>query len=153
MVGDAEELSVRVERTVPAPRAVVFSMFTEPDSLARWWGPKGFTASTVELDPRVGGCYRIEMQPPEGDAFWLTGEVREVDLPERLVYTFRYEDPDPDDRENLVVVSLRDRGDATEVIVEHGPFATEARHALHEEGWTDSLDRLQEVVASGGDFG
>ncbi len=63
------------------------------------------------------------------------------------MYTFRWEDPDPDDRENLVVVSLGDRGDATEVVVEHGPFATEARRALHDEGWTDCLDRLEEVVA------
>jgi uncharacterized protein YndB with AHSA1/START domain len=121
-------------------------MFTDADELARWWGPKGFTAASVELDARVGGRYRIEMQPPEGGTFWLGGEFREVDPPVRLAYTFRYEEPDPDDRENLVVVTLRDQVDVTEVVVEHGPFATEARRALHDEGWTDCLDRLAAVV-------
>jgi uncharacterized protein YndB with AHSA1/START domain len=146
MAGPTEELTVWVQRTVLAPRSRVFSMFTEPDQLARWWGPKGFTSPTVELDVRAGGRYRIEMQPPEGDAFWLSGEFREVDAPARLAYTFRWEDPDPDDRENLVVVTLAERGEATEVAVEHGPFATEARRSLHEHGWTDSLDRLEAIV-------
>jgi uncharacterized protein YndB with AHSA1/START domain len=146
MTGEAEALNVRHERAVPAPRHVVFSMFTEPDELARWWGPSGFTAPSVELDVRAGGRYRIEMQPPEGDPFWLTGEYREVDAPARLVYTFRWEDPDPDDRENLVTIVLDDQGDATQLTVEHGPFATEARRALHEDGWRDCLDRLEEVL-------
>jgi uncharacterized protein YndB with AHSA1/START domain len=146
MAGPSEELTVRVERTVLAPRARVFSLFTDADELAAWWGPKGFTAPTVDLDVRIGGRYRIEMQPPEGDAFWLSGEFREVDAPARLAYTFGWEDPDPDDRENLVVVTLRERGEATEVTVEHGPFASEARRALHHQGWTETLDRLEEVV-------
>jgi uncharacterized protein YndB with AHSA1/START domain len=146
MTGAADELTVRHERTLPAPRPVVFSMFTEPVELARWWGPAGFSAPTVELDVRVGGRYRIEMQPPGGDTFWLTGEFREVDPPARLAFTFRWEDPDPDDRENVVVVSLQERGDATEVSVEQAPFATHARWELHQQGWGESLDRLAEVV-------
>jgi len=147
MPEESADLGVQRSRLMPAPRPLVFAMFTDAGRLARWWGPKGFTAPTVELDVRVGGRYRIEMQPPEGDAFWLTGEFREIHAPARLVYTFRWEDPDPDDRENLVVVSLGDRGDATEVVVEHGPFATEARRALHDQGWADCLDRLEDVVA------
>jgi uncharacterized protein YndB with AHSA1/START domain len=146
MPEESADLVVRITRAVRAPRAQVFSVFTTADELARWFGPKGITA-TVELDPRVGSRYRIEMQPADGDAFWIVGEIRELDRPERLVYTFRYEDPDPDDRENLVVVTFTDRGDATEVVVQHGPFATEARRSLHEQGWTDSLDRLEEVFA------
>jgi uncharacterized protein YndB with AHSA1/START domain len=145
-VSGSDELAVRIERTLDAPRARVFSMFTDGALLARWWGPTGFTAPTVQLDVRVGGRYRIEMQPPEGDAFWLAGEFREVDPPVRLAYTFRYEEPDPDDRENVVVVTLRDQDDVTEVVVEHGPFATEARRALHDQGWTETLDRLAAVV-------
>jgi uncharacterized protein YndB with AHSA1/START domain len=52
--------------------------------LARWCGPKGFSAPSVELDVRAGGSYRIEMQPPEGDAFFLSGEFCEVDPATRL---------------------------------------------------------------------
>lgn len=127
----------------------MFRALTEPDELAKWWGPHGFTSPSVEVDLRVGGGYRIEMQPPEGDAFCLSGEFREVDPPARLVYTFRWEDPDPDDQETVVTLSLRDLGESTELVVSQGTFAVERRLALHEEGWTDALDRLQELMSSG----
>jgi uncharacterized protein YndB with AHSA1/START domain len=51
-------------------------------------GPKGFSAPEVELDVRVGGRYRIEMQPLEGNGFFILGEFRQVDPPTRLAYTF-----------------------------------------------------------------
>ena len=83
----AAELVLHLERLVPAPRPLVFRMHTEPDLLAQWWGPKGFSAPSVELDVRVGGGYRIVMQPPDGDAFFLAGEFREVEPLSRLSYT------------------------------------------------------------------
>jgi uncharacterized protein YndB with AHSA1/START domain len=144
----AAEFALHLERVLLAPRALVFRMHTEPNLLAQWWGPKGFTAPGIELDLRVGGSYRITMQPPEGDHFLLSGEFREVDPAARLVYTFRWEPPDPDDRETVVVFSLRDQGDSTAVTIEQQPFATEARRALHEHGWSESLDCLQEVLRS-----
>jgi uncharacterized protein YndB with AHSA1/START domain len=73
----------------------------------------------------VGGHYRIEMQPPDDDRLILRGEFREVDPGARLVYTFRYDDPDPDDRETVVAFSLRDLGGSTAVTVDQGTFATE----------------------------
>jgi uncharacterized protein YndB with AHSA1/START domain len=148
-VGVAAELTVHRARVLRAPRAVVFRMHAEPDRLARWWGPKGFTAPSIELDVRVGGRYRIEMQPPEGARFFLSGEFREVDPDRRLVYTFRWEDPDPDDRETVVDFSLRDRGAATALTVDQGVFATEARRALHDQGWGDAIERLHAAIAGG----
>ena len=121
---------------------------SEPERVAEWFGPQDFSVPSVELDARVGGKYRLTMQPPEGDAFFLFGEFREVDPDRRLVYTFRYDPPDPIDPEMVVVVSLRDLGESTEVALDQGPFATEARRTLHENGWTDSLDRLGELLAT-----
>jgi uncharacterized protein YndB with AHSA1/START domain len=89
------------------------------------------------------------MQPPEGESFWLTGEFREVEPPVRLVYTFAWEDPDPDDVENLVGLSFRDRDGSTHVVFEQGPFRTEARRTLHRDGWTDSFDKLARLIAAG----
>jgi uncharacterized protein YndB with AHSA1/START domain len=126
---------------------VVFRACTDPGELAKWWGPRGFTAPSVELDLRVGGKYRIAMQPPEGELFYLSGEFREVDPPARLAYTFRWEDPDPEDRETVVTISLRDRGESTEFALVQEGFATERRRALHDEGWTDSLDRLERLLS------
>ena len=89
------------------------------------------------------------MQPPDGDVFYLSGEFREVDPPAHLAYTFRWEDPDPDDRETVVTLSLGDHGESTELVFTQRAFATEGRRALHEQGWTESLDRLQELMSPG----
>ena len=140
------ESALHMKRVLPAPRARVFRAFTEPDELAKWWGPKGFTAPSVELDLRLGGNYRIAMQPPDGDLFYLSGEFREVDPPAQLAYTFRWEDPDPDDQETVVTLAFGDLGGSTELVVTQRAFATEGRRALHDQGWTDSLDRLQETL-------
>ena len=141
------ELALHMRRVLPAPRALVFKACTEPDELAKWWGPRGFTAPSIELDLRVGGTYRIAMQPPDGDLFHLSGEFREVDPPARLSYTFRWEPPDRDDQETVVTLSFEDLGESAELLFEQGVFATESRRALHEQGWTDALDRLEELMS------
>jgi uncharacterized protein YndB with AHSA1/START domain len=137
-----------MNRTLPAAPSLVFEVFTDPNELARWWGPEGFSTPSLEFDPRVGESYRIEMQPPEGDVFYLTGEFRVVDPPARLAYTFRWEDPDPDDVETVIDLSFRDLGESTEVVFTQGLFKTEARRALHRDGWTDSFNKLEALLSS-----
>jgi uncharacterized protein YndB with AHSA1/START domain len=88
------------------------------------------------------------MQPPDGDAFYLRGEFREVDPPGRLAYTFIWEDPDPDDQETLVSLTLEDRGGSTMLTLDQGPFATEGRLALHRDGWSDSFEGLRTLVSA-----
>jgi uncharacterized protein YndB with AHSA1/START domain len=144
------ELALHMKRVLPAPRERVFRACTEPQDLAEGCGTKGFTARRSELDLRVGGNYRIAMQPPDGDFFYLFGEFREVDPPAQLAYTFLYEDPDPDDQETVVTLSFGDLGESTELVFTQRAFATEGRRALHEQGWTDSLDRLQELLSQAG---
>jgi uncharacterized protein YndB with AHSA1/START domain len=131
-----------MRRVLPAPPGAVFAACTDPDQLRQWWGPAGFTVTDIEYDPRVGEPYRIEMQPPEGDAFYLTGEFREVDPPARLAYTFVWEDPDPDDVETLAELSFKDLDGETEVAFTQGRFKTEARLQLHRDGWSDTFDKL-----------
>jgi uncharacterized protein YndB with AHSA1/START domain len=144
---DGDGIFLRMTRTLPAPRVAVYRALTDPGELSKWWGPRGFTAPSVDFDPRVGNGYRIAMQPPDGDVFHLSGEFREVDPPALLAYTFRWDPPDPDDRETVATLSLRDQAEQTEVELTQGEFATEERRALHEGGWTDSFDRLQELLA------
>jgi len=138
------ELTLHLERRLQGPRPLVFDACTRPELLAKWWGPKDFTSPSLELDLRVGGSYRIAMQPPEGDLFYLTGEYVEVDPPGRLAYTFRWEDPDPDDQETVVTITLSEAaGNSTEFVLDQCPFATQARYDLHHAGWTDGLERLK----------
>jgi uncharacterized protein YndB with AHSA1/START domain len=144
----SDELMLEMERVLPAAPEVVFAAFGDPNELVKWWGPEGFTTPGLKFQPRVGERYRIEMQPPEGDSFYLTGEFREVDPPARLAFTFAWEDPDPDDVETLVALSFRDLGESTEVALTQGGFKTEARRALHRDGWTDSFDKLERLIAA-----
>jgi uncharacterized protein YndB with AHSA1/START domain len=141
-------LTLRLREVIPAPRESVWKGLTDPELLSRWWGPHGFTSPSIEQDLRVGGRYRIAMQPPEGEPFHLSGEFRELDPPARLAYTFVWEPPNPDDQETVAALSLTDRGDSTELALEQGPFATEERRALHRDGWTESLEKLK-VLFSG----
>ncbi len=136
------ERRLDLECTLPAPPDRVFGMFTEPGELSKWWGPRGFTIPTVELRAAVGARYRISMRPPEGEVFHLVGEFIEV-TPHRLAFTFRWEEPAPDDRETVVTIDLVPAGDATTVRLSQGAFATDERLALHHDGWTQSLEKLR----------
>jgi uncharacterized protein YndB with AHSA1/START domain len=144
-VGLTFELSCIVEAT---PQRV-FEAMTDPQQVSQWWGPEGFTCPEVTLDVRVGGAYRIAMQPPEGELFHLVGEYLEVQAPSRLAYTFRWEPPDPDDRETVARLALHGRNGATEVALTQGPFATEERRKLHQAGWIDTFARLARHLAPG----
>lgn len=145
----SDGLILELKRVFPASAPVIFAALSEPTELARWWGPEGFSVPSLAFQARVGGSYRIEMQPPEGEAFHLAGEFREVSPPSRLAYTFAWEPPDPDDVETVVALSLQDLGGSTEVSLEQGPFKTEARRALHRDGWTESFDRLARLIGAG----
>jgi uncharacterized protein YndB with AHSA1/START domain len=151
MTSQPDGLTLHLEDVLPAPPSLVFRALTDPPELAKWWGPHGFSIPRLELDLRVGGGYRIAMQPPEGDLFYLQGEFREVDPPRRLAYTFRWEDPDPDDVDTIVTVSLRDVDGSTELTLDQGAFATEPRRALHVQGWTDSFEKLRGLLSSAKD--
>lgn len=145
-MAEADGLTLEFKRVLPAAPPEVFRLFADPDELARWWGPAGFSVPSLDFNPAVGSSYRIEMQPPEGDAFYLTGEFREVDPPTRLSFTFVWEPPDPDDVETLVELSFREADDATEVDFRQGTFKTEERRELHRSGWGDSFEKVEAIV-------
>ena len=145
MAPDALTLDLR--RVLPAGRSTVFRAFSAEDELARWWGPEGFVIPRLEWTARVGETYRIEMQPPDGEPFYLAGVFRAVEPGERLEFTFAWEDPDTDDVETLVELSFDDLGSSTEVVLAQGSFKTEARRELHRNGWSDSFDKLERLVA------
>jgi uncharacterized protein YndB with AHSA1/START domain len=143
----SDELTLRLKRVVPAKRSVVFGAFSDPNELAKWWGPRGFGTPSLELEARVGERYRIEMQPPQRDRFYLTGTFRQVDPPAHLAFTFVWEDPDPDDIDMVVDLSFRDLAESTEISLTQGPFKTAARRRLHRDGWTDSFDKLERLMS------
>jgi uncharacterized protein YndB with AHSA1/START domain len=148
MASGKDSLTLDLTAEIPAPQARVFELLTGPAELEKWWGPNGFSVPAIEADLRVGGAYRIKMQPPEGDPFHLRGEFTELDPPNRVAYTFIWEEPAPGDQETVATLTLQDRDGATKVHLEQGPFATDERLQLHHDGWSEGFEKLRALAAS-----
>lgn len=82
-----EEGQIEVSRTFEAPLELLWKAWTEPEHFMKWYGPKGFTAPTCEIDLRVGGRHLWSMRSPDGMQMYFTGVYKEVLPMERLVYT------------------------------------------------------------------
>jgi|SRR5215510_16077294 len=63
---DQDPCAIITQREFDAPRALVFEVWTDPNHLAQWWGPQGFTTTTSAFDMRVGGVWRFVMHGPDG---------------------------------------------------------------------------------------
>ncbi len=73
-------------RIFNAPRELVFKAWTDPDHLARWWGPKGFTNTFHEFDLRPGGVWRFVMHGPDGTDYQNNNVFVEIVEPARIVF-------------------------------------------------------------------
>lgn len=87
------------------------------------------------------------MQPPEGDAFHIRGTFRAVQAPRRLIFSFIYEEPDPDDQETLVTLVFEPADPGARVVLDQGAFKTAERLELHHRGRSETLDRLEQFLA------
>lgn len=76
-------------RILDAPRDLVWKAWTDPEHLAQWWGPHGYTNPLCQLDVRVGGAIRIDMRAPDGTVYPIRGEFTEVIAPTRLAFRER----------------------------------------------------------------
>ena len=141
------EITLNLTRTYSAPRDDVFRAWTEPEALKRWFAPSDeFSTPIAEVDLRVGGAYRIGMKPPDQeDMFIVVGTYREVQPPERLVFTWSWEEG-IDVGETLVTVEFRDLGGSTEVVLTHELFPNEQARDKHNEGWSGCLERLEKIL-------
>ena len=147
MGGQAQEWTLQLETALPSTPERVFAAFLDPVGIAEWFGPAGYRASSVEIDARDGGRYRITMQPPEGDVFHIGGQFHEIEPPHCLVYSFVYEEPGADDRETVVTVTFEPDGEGTRLVLDQRTFETEDRLELHRAGWADTLERLAQALA------
>src|ERR1051325_1177691 len=127
-----EERELTVSRLFDAPRDLLFRLWTEPEHAARWWGPKGFTAISCEMDVRPGGAYRACMRSPQGTRHCRRGIYREIVPPERLVFTFVWEDADGNPgHEMIVTVTFADAGSKTRLTLHQAGFETVSARDSH----------------------
>lgn len=137
-----QALSVR--RTYSHPRELVFKAWTEPVRLEKWFSPNPRNRIKVKVDLRVGGTYRIAMIPPDGDGWVVGGVYREIIVPERLSFTWKWEDSE--EPTSLVAVDFLDVGNGTEVVVVHSQIETQESYDSHETGWQGILSRLEDYM-------
>lgn len=133
-----------VRRLLPVPREEVFAAWLDPASLAVWMCPGTVSGATVELDPRVGGKFRIVMHR-EGGGVEHRGEYLAIESPSLLSFTWISENTDL--LPTVVTVELFERGPATEVVLTHRRLP-DRMVSPHEKGWTDILRKLEETLST-----
>lgn len=142
------ERELVITRIFDAPRDLVFQAWTEPGRAARWWGPQGFVTTYCNMDVRPGGAFRVCMRSPAGAEHWKQGVYCEVVEPERLVFTFAWEDAEgKPGHQTLVTVTFAERGDKTELTLHQAVFETVVTRDDHRRGWTSTLQRFAEYLA------
>ena len=150
--------TLTITRVFDAPREAVFQAWIDPAQIARWIGPRSIRAEVKQMDARPGGTYRIFMHGREtGQVNIVRGTYREVVPPERLVFTWGWEDTGADRAaggpppltgpETVVTLTFRAMGKQTEMTLRHEGFATEQSRDSHNVGWTGSFDKLAEALA------
>jgi uncharacterized protein YndB with AHSA1/START domain len=146
----ASAQEITITRVLDAPREVVWKAWTEPDQLARWWGPRGWSTplSGVTMDVRPGGAFRLTgVSDEDGTEMPTQGIYREVVEPERLVIEEPAEDAWHDGA--VSVVTLTDLGDGrTEMVLHTTIQTTDEMRGQAAAGMAGSIDRLAETLES-----
>ena len=124
-------------RMYDAPRERVFEAWTDPELLARWWGPDDYITPVCELDVRPGGDILIHMQGPDGTVMPVNDKYHEVIEPERLVFTtgvFFGEDgvAQVEEKKTVEFIEHRNQGDSAYLygISSGGALALEAANRI-----------------------
>lgn len=139
--------ALEITRRFDAPPELVFRAWTAREYLLRWWGPKDFTATSEKLDFRQGGAYRHVIHGPDGNSYGMSGVYREIVEPERIVFTFAWDD----EPETLITVNITPDGRGARLTFRQEPFAAAATRDSHESGWGECLDRLVAEIARQGE--
>lgn len=150
-----------ITRVFDAPRALVWEVWTKPEHLQRWWGPKNFTAPVCRMDFRVGGKFLFCMRSPEGKDYWNTGEFLEIVPPERLVMTDCFADAKGNvvpashygmggdwPLELKITLTFEEQAGKTKMTLRHEGIPSGKMTEMTDAGWNESFDKFNEVLAS-----
>jgi uncharacterized protein YndB with AHSA1/START domain len=142
--------TARASRVIPAPVAMVFRAWTDPDLLGRWFAPGDMRCTVHELELKVGGRYRIEMKGET--AHTAFGEYLEIVPDKRIVMTWAWENGNEDggDAAGSILTAEFDDidGRSTEVRITHEQLPSAKSAEEHQGGWTGCLENLATRVES-----
>ena len=139
---------LRMTRRFRAARDRVFAAFTTFEAMSVWFGPATCKVTGGTLDFHEGGRYRIEVKTPNGEAI-VGGVYREITAPEKLVFTWKWEDDeDWANTESVVTLEFRSDGDETELRLTQEGFPVPESRGNHEHGWSGCFDKLEAMLAA-----
>jgi len=141
----ARPLVARVQRVLPATPDVVYAEWLEPDALSEWMCPRPARCLNVELEPRLGGILRFDIED-EGEEFFVVGRFTVLERPHRISFTWHCSTWGDPDLESVVTIELQPIGEAeTLLVLEHSllPFDLLEQH---ERGWIAIAAQLDEVL-------
>jgi len=156
--GTAVQNEVVIHRVFDLPLSKVWRALTEPEQFKKWWGPKGFTCPSSNIEGRVGGRYLNCMRGPDGKEYWSTGVVKEFVPGKKLVVTDSFSDtkgnkipasdynmPGDWPKELLITFELEEADGATKLRLQHEGIPEEM-HDDCTKGWNESFDKLEENI-------
>ena len=138
--------TVKLHRVFTAKAERIYKAFIDPDAMAKWLPPNGFTGKVHEMDARVGGSYKMSFTNfSTGNSHSFGGEFVELVPNEKLRYTDKFDDPNLPG-EMMTTVSLQQVSVGTEIsIVQEGiPDAIPVEACYL--GWQESLNLLKQLV-------
>ena len=135
-------------RIFNAPRELVFKVITDPKLIPQWWGPRRLTTTVEQMEVKVGGVWRYIQRDAEGHEFAFNGVYREITPPERLVYTFEFEEIRGHEMvETLIFTAEGDKTRMTDIMAFQSLEDLEGMvQSGMEEGGLETFERLDEVL-------
>jgi uncharacterized protein YndB with AHSA1/START domain/predicted Ser/Thr protein kinase len=138
------ESTIHLEKFIAAPPEQVFAVWTDPGQMSDWYAPSDDFGPTIgEVDPQVGGQYRIGMLlPGQTEHRFVSGQYCEVVAPRTLSFTWAWEPLAPGWNETQVTLEFQPKGTGTELVLTHERFRVESDKNAHAQGWQGCLERL-----------
>lgn len=148
---------LELTRIFDAPRELLWLAWSRPDMRVAWLGPVEWPAVRCENDMRPGGAWRTCLKSATSEeVLWQGGIYREVVVPERMVFTFKWEGTNHEDGtpvDTLVTIDFTQLPDGrTRMDFRHEGLKSEESLAGHRHGWTSTFDRLDRWIENQGEM-
>lgn len=148
---DTADREIVITRVLNAPCELVFKVWTEPEHVAQWWGPTGFTNTIQQMDVKAGGTWRFIMHGPDGVDYTNRIVFTEVTEPNRLVYIHGSDEEDDPDRFTVTITFEKQDGKTKLTMYSLFPSVEQRNKVVEEygaiEGGNQTMDRLEEYLA------
>jgi uncharacterized protein YndB with AHSA1/START domain len=149
MAKSPRELELGITWIFNAPRSLVWKAWCEPERMAQWVGPRGFTLTSCALGARPGDPFALDLRDPDGGMHRVRGVYREIVEGERLSYTWAWiDEAGTPGHETVVTVSFADLEGRTKLTLFQATFESASARAEHHGGWSSAFECLDEYLAA-----